>query len=346
MKKGLLILMMIVFAIVSVFGVVSYQELEDKTIVKINGEAVNYDYFQSQAKTLELLRGINNLNGEFYKVLVGSKEGNQTIQKYEKMKLDKLSGEILFIQFTEKEKGINLEKEELFNSISNDINNVFKSSGLSEDKIKLYLLSKGFENKEQYIYSIYHEKLYKKAISAIYQYLLENVEVSDEEIKAEYEANKDSYYSPQRATLDLILFKTSEEASLVYQKIIDGYYTYDDVYKTKLESSEATSLTISLEDNTNDLVNQIKSSFPGAILKPMKYSGSIYSLIKIEKKYPKRSLTIDEAKERIINKLKDEKAKKLFDKLVAEEFEKFKSNSTVIINSKYFKGDESNGKNN
>ncbi|WP_165974136.1 peptidyl-prolyl cis-trans isomerase [Marinitoga lauensis] len=231
----------------------------------------------------------------------------------------------------------------MYNSIKSQIENIFNSSKLSENDILLYLISKGFENKEQYIYSVYHEKLYQRAVSAIYQYLIDNVSVSENEIKDEYNKNKDKYYKPQSANIKLVLFSSSDDASLAYQKIIDGYYSFDDIYFNKLTTKEATIIKINLEDNTSNLIKTIKSSFPGAILKPMKYNNNYYALIKIDKKIPKQQMSVEEAKSKIIENIKDEKAKKLFDNLVASEFQKFKDNSEIIINSKFFKGDESNG---
>lgn len=341
MKKILLAFLVLLFTFIS-FGKVTYENLDEKIIAIINNETLNYDYFQSQTKTLEVLRHINSVNNTFYKILVGSVEGNLTIQKYEKTILDKLAGEILFIQFTES-KNINLNKETLFNSIKTQTENIFNSSNLSDHDILLYLLSKGFENKEQYVYSIYHEKLYKNAVSAIYDYLINETTVTDEEIKKEYEQNKEKYYTPQSADIKLVFFKTSDDASLAYQKIIDGYYVYDDIYNAKIESNEATLIRVNLENENNELIKTIKSSFPGAILKPMKYNENYYALIKIEKKNPKQQLSLEEAKTQIINNIKDEKAKVLFDKLITSEFNKFKENSDIIINTKYFKGDENNG---
>ncbi|SHE81615.1 PPIC-type PPIASE domain-containing protein [Marinitoga hydrogenitolerans DSM 16785] len=341
MKKYLFLILVFLFTFISL-GVIKYSDLDSKSVAIINKEIINYDYFQSQAKTLEILRGINKINDTFYKILVGTIDGNNVIQKYERTKLDRLAGEILFIQFTES-KNIDLKKEELFNAIKSQTENIFNSSNLSENDILLYLISKGFENKEQYIYSLYHEKLYKNAVSAIYQYLINNIDVSDEEIKNEYNTNKDKYYKPQSSDLKLVFFKSSDDASLAYQKIIDGYYSFDDIYNNKYPSREATTIKINIDDQTNELIKTIKSSFPGAILKPMKYNNNYYSLIKIEKKTPKQPMTLDEAKDMIINNIKDEKAKQLFDKLISSEFQTFKNNSDIIINTKYFKGDESNG---
>ncbi|GAB6189545.1 hypothetical protein JCM30566_12850 [Marinitoga arctica] len=341
MKKIFLSFLALLFIFTS-FGNVAYKDLDKNIIAIINDEVLEYDYFQSQAKTIEILRNLNNINTTFYKILVGSVEGNLVIQKYEKSILDKLAGELLFIQFTEN-KNINLNKKNLFDTIKKQVENIFNSSNLSENDILLYLISKGFENKDQYIYSLYHEKLYKNTVSQIYNYLLNQTTISDDEIKNEYEKNKLKYYEPQSADIKLIFFKTSDDASLAYQKIIDGYYIYDDIYNTKIQSNEATMVRINIENEDNELIKIIKNSFPGAILKPMKYSDNYYSLIKVEKKNPKRPLTLEEAKTKIIENLKDEKAKVLFDKLIASEFKQFKENSNIIINTKYLKGDETNG---
>ncbi|MBM7559420.1 peptidyl-prolyl cis-trans isomerase [Marinitoga litoralis] len=338
MKKTLLLLFVIAL-IISSFGAISYKELDDKTIAIINNETINYDYFQSQAKSLEILRGINNINNVFYKILVGTNEGNNVIKKYEKYILDKFAGEILFIQFVEN-KGLNLNKNELLNALKEQTEQILKSTNLNDNDIMLYFISKGFENKEQYIYSLYHERLYKNAVSEIYQYLLNSVEITNEEIINEYEQNKEHYYTKQSAELKMVFFKSSDEASLTYQKIIDGYYTFDEVYDN---SSEATSMTISVEDESNEFIKKVKNSVPGTVLDPIKYNENYYALIKINKKFPRKQMKLEEANNLIIENLKDEKAKLLFDKLVSSEFNEFKNNSEIIINSKYFKGDEING---
>ncbi|KAF2955100.1 peptidylprolyl isomerase [Marinitoga sp. 38H-ov] len=338
MKKNIFFII-IMLLIISSFGAISYKDLDEKTIVIINDEIVNYDYFQSQAKSLEILRGINNINNTFYKILVGTNEGNSVVKKYEKYILDRLSGEILFIQYVES-KGINLSKNDLFSTIKNQTNEILNSSSLNDNDIMLYFLSKGFENKDQYIYNIYHERLYKNSVSSIYQYLLNNVEVTNEEIKNEYEQNKEKYFTQQSAELKMVFFKSSDEASLTYKKIIDGYYTFDEVYNT---SNESTSLTISVEDESNEFIKTIKNSVPGAILDPVKYNDNYFALIKINKKIPRKQMTLEDATNLIIENIKDEKAKQLFDKLITSEFQQFKSNSEIIINSKYFKGDEING---
>ena len=47
-----------------------------------------------------------------------------------------------------------------------------------------------------------------------------------------------------------------EEASFTYNRIIDGYYTFDEVYR----QSDNPLLTIRIDDDTNSLVKIIKSN--------------------------------------------------------------------------------------
>ena len=77
---------------------------------------------------------------------------------------------------------------------------------------------------------------------------------------------------------------------------------------------------------------------PGFIFGPVLYDkeDNSYALVKIERKYPSKQLTLEEVREQIIYNLKDNKAKEYFDEILPEEFKNFENSSTIIINASLF----------
>ncbi|HOO75599.1 MAG TPA: hypothetical protein PLS66_09905, partial [Tepiditoga sp.] len=80
------------------------------------------------------------------------------------------------------------------------------------------------------------------------------------------------------------------------------------------------------------------ANFPGFISKPMQSdSDGKYIILKIEKKMPSKSLSPEEAKDTVIFNIKDKKVKDYFDKILPEEFNKFKESQNVVVNSDLIK---------
>jgi hypothetical protein len=178
--------------------------------------------------------------------------------------------------------------------------------------------------------------LYERAIQLYYQKKASEYNISDEEIEKEYVENKESYIQPKQSEISIIIFENSEEASLTYKKISEGYYTFEEVFEEKSSEGNADNITINLNVEENEYINIVKNNAPGYISKPQKISENEFILIKILSKSPERNLSIDEAKNQIIFNLRDKKAKDYFDTILPEEFKKFKENSTIVFNEKLF----------
>jgi hypothetical protein len=246
----------------------------------------------------------------------------------------KIINQVLFVQFVE-QKGIDLERESLRNEIENQFSNVFKDAGIPDENIEEYLLLLGYTSKSNFIDDFFYQVLYNDSIMALYEFIFQQQTVSEEEILTEYNNNKLVYKSRPSADIKIIVFNTEEEASYTYTRIIEGYYTFEEVFEL---SDNNVTTNISLEDELNNLVNTVKNNPPGYITEPILYNteDNTFALLKIEKKYPERQLSFEEARNQIIFNLKDKKAQEYFDKVLPEEFEIFRKNSVVIINSELF----------
>lgn len=335
MKKILLISVISLFALLSLSFDISYKDLNDNLSMIINDEEISADVFKAQTGIVTLLGTIKNTNESFFQTLTNTATGLELINTYNKRKALDFSGNILFIQFVEN-KGIELNREDLKNNINSQFDKIVKDSNLSDEDLNKYLASKGYASKEAYLEEQFYNGLYQRAIQKYYEKKSQEYNISDEEIKNEYDSNKETYIQPPQAEISVIKFETSEEASLTYNKITQGYYQFEEVYNEKKNDNTADNMTINLNVNNNQFVTEVKNNAPGYISKPEQVDDNSWMLIKIMKKTPQKQLSLEEAKNQIIFNLRDKKAKYYFDKILPDEFKKFKDNSNITLNKKLF----------
>lgn len=335
MKKILLISVISLFALLSLSFDISYKDLNDNLSMIINDEEISADVFKAQTGIVTLLGTIKNTNESFFQTLTNTATGLELINTYNKRKALDFSGNILFIQFVEN-KGIELNREDLKNNINSQFDKIVKDSNLSDEDLNKYLASKGYASKEAYLEEQFYNGLYQRAIQKYYEKKSQEYNISDEEIKNEYDSNKETYIQPPQAEISVIKFETSEEASLTYNKITQGYYQFEEVYNEKKNDNTADNMTINLNVNNNQFVTEVKNNAPGYISKPEQVDDNSWMLIKIMKKTPQKQLSLEEAKNQIIFNLRDKKAKDYFDKILPDEFKKFKDNSNITLNKKLF----------
>ena len=331
MKKVLLSLIVII-TILS-FSTVKYVEFNDNTVVKINNDTVSSELLNATSKSILILQDLKSNYGEFYNTLTGTATGINLLNTYNKEQAMKLVNQYLFIQFVES-KGIDLNRDKLKETYIQKVNDIFSKSNISDKDIDLYLLSKGYSSKEVYVEDTYLKALYKNSIDKLYLKKYDEITLKEDEIKSYYDKNQKKYISKPKADLKIIKIKNTDEASLTYKKIIDGYYTFDEVYDMFKDKNEAEQITVNLNSNDKTLSQVIKNA-SGYIFEPIKYNDH-YELIKVEKKYPSKTLSYEEAKSYVERDLKDPFVKKYFSEELQKEFEKFKENSEIIFNKKMF----------
>jgi hypothetical protein len=334
-RKITIILFVLLLSITALPLNIRYEETAEDVSMIINEEKIPNEVFKAQTDIINILSNIKNTNESFFQTLTNTATGLELLNTYNKQVALEFSGNILFIQFVEKN-GINLDRESLRESLSIQFDQIIRDSGLTEEDLTVYLNSKGFSSKESYLDSQYYNALYERAIQLYYQKKASEYNISDEEIEKEYVENKESYIQPKQSEISIIIFENSEEASLTYKKISEGYYTFEEVFEEKSSEGNADNITINLNVEENEYINIVKNNAPGYISKPQKISENEFILIKILSKSPERNLSIDEAKNQIIFNLRDKKAKDYFDTILPEEFKKFKENSTIVFNEKLF----------
>lgn len=337
MKKKIILYLLVILFIPTLFlGEILYEPLDQDAFAIVNSEKLSTELLNSRSQILYILLDLKTSYPDFYNELTNTATGVEFLNTYLFDQATKIVNEVLFVQFVE-QKGVDLNRNDIKKTIESKFSETFKELEIEDEEIETYLLFLGYTSRVNYIDDAFYSTLYINSISALYNKIIDEIEISEEEIKAEYEKNKSNYMSPPTADIKVLVFSSEEEASFTYSRIIDGYYTFDEVYR----QSENPLLTIRIDDDTNPLVKIIKSNPPGYVFGPVLYDSfeGTYALVKIEKKNPARVLTYEEAKLQIIFNLKDKKAQEYFDKILPEEFQEFQNKSTIIINSSLFWGD-------
>ena len=335
MSRKIMILLILIISFSSVFfSEIIYNNLDYNVVALVNDEKVDVEVLNSRSQIIYILSDLSSVYPDFYTVLTNTATGIDLLNTYLLDQALKLTNQILFIQFVE-QKGIDLKREETMNSINETFANVFKEAGIADEEIEDYLLALGYTSKANYLEDTFYSVLYDSAVAELYFNVMDQISVTEEEILQEYQSNQSKYMSSPSAELKIIQFPTSDEASFTYNRIIEGYYTFDEVFN---QNKSSTSVTLNLEDSFDPLVQTIKNNPPGFIFGPVLYDkeDNSYALVKIERKYPSKQLTLEEVREQIIYNLKDNKAKEYFDEILPEEFKNFENSSTIIINASLF----------
>jgi hypothetical protein len=218
-RKITIILFVLLLSITALPLNIRYEETAEDVSMIINEEKIPNEVFKAQTDIINILSNIKNTNESFFQTLTNTATGLELLNTYNKQVALEFSGNILFIQFVEKN-GINLDRESLRESLSIQFDQIIRDSGLTEEDLTVYLNSKGFSSKESYLDSQYYNALYERAIQLYYQKKASEYNISDEEIEKEYVENKESYIQPKQSEISIIIFENSEEASLTYKKNI------------------------------------------------------------------------------------------------------------------------------
>ena len=331
--KKLFFLVFITVLSIGLFAMVTYDDLGQNIAFKANNETVDNDLLTARSQSLVILQSLKLNFSDFYDTLTKTATGIELLNEYSEYVRDKLINEVLFIQFVES-KGIDLQRTSTKDYFKQNIEKIFKDSSFTQEDIDMYLFTKGYLNIASYINEKFYSALYKNAILKLHEKITLSYSFTDSEMKKEYDTNKKNYMSRPYATIKLLYFDKNDEAKQYYQKIIDGIYTFDEIYALLLKTSYAQETTVYL-DEESELSKVLKTRAPGSIVEPSAVQEKTV-IIRIEKKAISKQLTFDEAKDNILINLRDMKAKDYFDKILPQEFESFKNNASVVINSKNF----------
>lgn len=190
-------------------------EQHGKVVAEVNDEEIYQEELSQKANINQLLQQINQIDQGFTQLLVNSEEGNNLLQSYERQQLDSLINQTLLEQEVE-EQNISLSSSEADKFYQQQKEAVLNNNNLSEEEFQKALNNQGFESEEEYKEELMANprfkinKLIEKEIAA-------NVEVSNEELRNEYENNKERFQN-QGKQLSFEEVKPQLEKMMVQQK--------------------------------------------------------------------------------------------------------------------------------
>ena len=167
----------------------------------------------------------------------------------------------------------------------------------------------------------FREDLMERMLYA--DYVLKDVAVTDEDIRAEYEARRAELVSPERRKVAHILVETSEEAREIRGKIGNGE-SFAELARTRSKDVQSARMGGELGWITKKEVPEgflpVLSLKEGEISEPLK-SKFGYHVVRVDQIVPERPLTIDEARDKlreaVLTRKQQEKRKLWVDRLRA-----------------------------
>ena len=136
------------------------------------------------------------------------------------------------------------------------------------------------------------------------------VDITEDEIEIFYDENIDSYTVNETREIEIINAKSIEQANKIIELFnnnieLTRYLNEEELTISKLDS-------VKIGDFDDDISSSIFNNPEGLILDPVDIDGIGYFVIKINKIFPSKVISLDEEKNRIIEALNNEKTYKLF----------------------------------
>ena len=190
-------------------------EQQGKVVAEVNDEEIYQEELSQKANINQLLQQINQIDQGFTQLLVNSEEGNNLLQSYERQQLDSLINQTLLVQEVE-EQNISLSSSEADKFYQQQKEAVLNNNNLSEEEFQKALNNQGFESEEEYKEELMSNPRFK-INKLIEEEIAADINVSDEELRKEYENNKERFQN-QGEQLSFEEVKPQLEKMMVQQK--------------------------------------------------------------------------------------------------------------------------------
>jgi len=163
------------------------------------------------------------------------------------------------------------------------------------------------DNKNDYLIS---KKIETRFINVDSNSFSALVDITEDEIEIFYNENIDSYTINETREIEIINAKSIEQANKIIELFnnnieLTRYLNEEELTISKLDS-------VKIGDFDDEISSSIFNNPEGLILDPVDIDGIGYFVIKINKIFPSKVISLDEEKNRIIEALNNEKAYKLF----------------------------------
>ena len=177
-----------------------------------------------------------------------------------------------------------------------------KSQYTEKDVLEFYN-----DNKNDYLIS---KKIETRFINVDSNSFSALVDITEDEIEIFYNENIDSYTINETREIEIINAKSIEQANKIIELFnnnieLTKYLNEEELIISKLDS-------VKIGDFDDEISSSIFNNPEGLILDPVDIDGIGYFVIKINKIFPSKVISLDEEKNRIIEALNNEKAYKLF----------------------------------
>ncbi len=166
---------------------------------------------------------------------------------------------------------------------------------------------------------LFTKALEEKMVNAMQSKLYTDVDVTDDEIQAYYDANPDSFMNPRTIVVLDIQVSSEDDAKKLYNKIKGGA----DFVEVADENSERTYIKRSgwklevTEQRFPNLYAAANNASPGDLLGPIKDRFNKWCIIKVEEIRPEAPRPFEQVSRQIAGKLRIEKRKTALDDFMA-----------------------------
>ncbi len=183
---------------------------------------------------------------------------------------------------------------------------------------KLYLKSDVIKQLEQARARILQRALYNEVVK-------KKVKVTDDEVKKYYNMHKDEFKVPGEATVRRIVVKDKKLAEKILQELKQGA-SFDSLARKYSVTPDAKKggllMGITSKARPKELAHWAFKLKVGEISDVIPLRDGKYMILKVEKRQPPRVKKLEEVRLLIVNKLKRQKEKELWDKFRKELFKK------------------------
>ena len=310
--KIILIIIIAAFGVSIFYGLGQYRTSQKRKlyIAEVNGVGISYNQWQAT----------------FQNVI--SRYDNQTLSNMDQSTINKLKNNVLkqiintelLLQQAKKEK-VKISKSDI-NSEIEKIKENFSSPEEFNEALKVNNLT---------LAQLREEIKNNLMINYILNEAKNKINITEDDLLAYYNENKESFFEPEKVHVRHILVKTKEEANNILQQLKEGIIDFAELAKEKSIGPSA--------PNGGDLgfisKGQMVKEFEDAAfsLAPGEISGVVktkfgYHIIKCEEKKEAHNPTFEEVKEQIYNILKYQRESEAISNLITQ----LNEQANVIIN--------------
>ncbi len=333
MKRVLLIVLVALIGLTLVFA---QAEPEDSSTVvaEVNGVAITMQQLNNEANVERLLAQIQSIDERFYQVLVSTSEGTNVLLRYKREVLNSLIDQVLIVQLAEK-MDLAPSKEEVEELVSQELNRTLSNYGITETDLDWYLRVSGlgsletFKDRLRWIFTV------QKSVTAI-QERVTSTEVTDAEVEAFYNENKELFVVEEAVKLLRIIVDSKPAAESVLDRIRSGedFQTIaSEVSIDPLSKDRAGDLgwvERGSEFIDKDIEEKLFVSPVNSILGPFETAGG-WEIYRILDKRSKSYRSLEEVRDEILQELRAIKGQELWMKWISEDFKTYKESSDIKI---------------